>query len=200
MLLCVLALQLLYAVTKIWNYFFLVQTVCDKIDQHHIHPSQQKRHMVSEGSSAASHRSVEILASKLRRRLVTFTPHKLSVVLKVLLKFRQIVGSRATALETLLVLRQVISKARFSNFEQLVEIIRDVGRRLVDAQPKGLWITFESHKVLPIDLKEKNQKSKNIPLGILFEKSYIIYEKNIKRRPMELLSTTSQRLSRSRAS
>lgn len=59
------------------------------------------------------------------------------VVLKAL-HLRQIVGSRATALETLLVLRQVISKARFSNFEQLVEIIRDVGRQLVDAQPKGL--------------------------------------------------------------
>jgi translation initiation factor eIF-2B subunit beta len=50
---------------------------------------------------------------------------------------RQVVGSRATALETLLVLRQVISKARFSNMEQLVEIIRSVGRRLVEAQPKG---------------------------------------------------------------
>ena len=34
-------------------------------------------------------------------------------------------------------LRQVVSKARFSNFEQLVEIIRSVGRRLVEAQPKG---------------------------------------------------------------
>jgi len=52
--------------------------------------------------------------------------------------FRQVVGSRATALETLLVLRQVVSKARFSNIDQLVEIIRSVGRRLVDAQPKGL--------------------------------------------------------------
>jgi translation initiation factor 2B subunit (eIF-2B alpha/beta/delta family) len=51
--------------------------------------------------------------------------------------FRQIVGSRATALETLLVLRQVISKSRFSNMEQLVTIIRSVGRRLVEAQPKG---------------------------------------------------------------
>ena len=47
-------------------------------------------------------------------------------------------GSRATALETLLVLRQVVSKARFSNMEQLVEIIRHVGRRLVEAQPKGI--------------------------------------------------------------
>jgi hypothetical protein len=50
----------------------------------------------------------------------------------------QVVGSRATALETVLVLRQVVSKARFSNIEQLVEIIRQVGRQLVEAQPKGL--------------------------------------------------------------
>ncbi|KIM48773.1 hypothetical protein M413DRAFT_437950 [Hebeloma cylindrosporum] len=71
--------------------------------------------MASE-SRPAAHRSVEVLASKLRRR--------------------QVVGSRAAALETLLVLRQVISKARFSNFDQLVAIIRDAGRRLVEAQPK----------------------------------------------------------------
>jgi translation initiation factor eIF-2B subunit beta len=37
------------------------------------------------------------------------------------------------------VLRQVISKARFSNFDQLVVIIRDAGRRLVEAQPKGVF-------------------------------------------------------------
>ena len=98
--------------------------------------------MVSE-SSAASRRSVEILASKLRRRLGLFSCTNFRCF--NVLNFRQIVGSRATALETLLVLRQVISKARFSNFEQLVEIIRDVGRRLVDAQPKGL-IIFESHE------------------------------------------------------
>lgn len=46
-------------------------------------------------------------------------------------------GSRTTALETLLVLRQVVSKARFANFDQLVEIIKNVGHRLVEAQPKG---------------------------------------------------------------
>ena len=34
-------------------------------------------------------------------------------------------------------LRQVITKAKFSNLEQLVSIIREAGRRLVDAQPKG---------------------------------------------------------------
>lgn len=68
--------------------------------------------------------------------------------------FRQVVGSRATALETLLVLRQVVSKARFSNMEQLVEIIRSVGRRLVDAQPKGFSNNHiyrtRSHHLLPL--------------------------------------------------
>jgi translation initiation factor eIF-2B subunit beta len=55
---------------------------------------------------------------------------------------RQIVGSRAAALETVIVLRQVVSKARFSNIDQLLEGIRRVGRRLVEAQPKGAYHTF----------------------------------------------------------
>ncbi|KAG5715694.1 Translation initiation factor eIF-2B subunit beta [Termitomyces sp. T112] len=78
--------------------------------------------------SGANQRSVENLASRLRRR--------------------QIVGSRAIALETLLVLRQVISKARFSNMEQLAEIIRSVGRRLVNAQPKEHSVGNTVRKVL----------------------------------------------------
>jgi len=54
---------------------------------------------------------------------------------------RQVVGSRKTALETALVLRQVVSKARFQNITQLVEIIRSVGRKLIEAQPKGATST-----------------------------------------------------------
>lgn len=63
---------------------------------------------------------------------------------------RQIVGSRETALETILVLRQVVSKARFSNIDQLVEIIRAVGRKLVGAQPKGMI------EPLPADVGSKS--------------------------------------------
>jgi len=65
----------------------------------------------------ASQRVVEDLVQKLRRR--------------------QVIGSHMAALETVFVLRQVVSKARFSNIGQLVDIIRSVGRRLVEAQPKG---------------------------------------------------------------
>lgn len=53
-------------------------------------------------------------------------------------------GSRTTALETLLVLRQVITKARFANFEQLVDIIKSVGHKLIEAQPKGVYFNFQN--------------------------------------------------------
>ncbi|KAF9532152.1 hypothetical protein CPB83DRAFT_847311 [Crepidotus variabilis] len=84
--------------------------------------------MVGETRNVPASRAVEVLASRLRRR--------------------QLVGSRATALETLLLLRQVISKARFSNLEQLVATIREVGRRLVDAQPKEHSVGNTVRKVL----------------------------------------------------
>ncbi|KAJ3989177.1 hypothetical protein F5890DRAFT_1549814 [Lentinula detonsa] len=84
--------------------------------------------MASDPQSTANQRIVEDLVSRLRRR--------------------QLVGSRATALETLLVLRQVVSKARFSNIDQLVNIIRSVGRRLVDAQPKEHSVGNTVRKVL----------------------------------------------------
>ncbi|KAJ3479093.1 hypothetical protein NLI96_g9306 [Meripilus lineatus] len=100
---------------------------------------------MSPGSHGASssQRSVETLVAKLRRR--------------------QVVGSRETALETVLVLRQVVSKARFSNITQLVTLIRSVGKRLVEAQPKGAPI-FECapslHAISLPYLEEYNTASK----------------------------------------
>ncbi|KDQ60904.1 hypothetical protein JAAARDRAFT_67332 [Jaapia argillacea MUCL 33604] len=84
--------------------------------------------MASDIQNYANQRIVEVLASKLRRR--------------------QVVGSRNAAIETTLVLRQVVSKARFSNIDQLVDIIRSVGRRLVEAQPKEHTVGNTVRKVL----------------------------------------------------
>ncbi|KAJ7775124.1 hypothetical protein B0H16DRAFT_1408387 [Mycena metata] len=84
--------------------------------------------MSSELLDDPTQRVVENLAWKLRRR--------------------QIVGSRATALETLRVLHQVISDSPFSNMEQLVTIVRGVGRRLVEAQPKEHSVGNTVRKVL----------------------------------------------------
>ncbi|KAF5389832.1 hypothetical protein D9757_003584 [Collybiopsis confluens] len=95
--------------------------------------------MASDPQSAANQRIVEDLVSRLRRR--------------------QVVGSRATALETLLVLRQVVSKARFSNIDQLISIIRSVGRRLVDAQPKEHSVGNTVRKVLHHIREEYNTAS-----------------------------------------
>lgn len=94
--------------------------------------------MATDPSAAASQRAVENLAAKLRRRSVSLRVHLFQSPKFTSPLHSQVVGSRETALETILVLRQVVSKARFSNIDQLVEIIRSVGRKLVDAQPKGM--------------------------------------------------------------
>ncbi|ELU44960.1 IF-2B domain-containing protein [Rhizoctonia solani AG-1 IA] len=52
------------------------------------------------------------------------------------LRRRQITGAHDTAVETVLLLRQVVSTARFSSIDQLLDMIRSVGTRLVAAQPK----------------------------------------------------------------
>lgn len=88
--------------------------------------------------NAASHRAVETLAAKLRRRSAKHC--MLQIPCSPRATIRQVVGSRQAALETALVLRQVISKERFHNLGQLVDIIRHVGKKLVEAQPKGLTI------------------------------------------------------------
>ena len=93
--------------------------------------------MPGDVQAAAYQRNVETLVSKLRRRYEIQKTSSLVDSPDLTTHIRQIVGSRRAALETLLVLRQVVSKARFSNIEQLVEIIHSAGRRLVDAQPKG---------------------------------------------------------------
>ncbi|KAG8856039.1 GCD complex subunit gcd7 [Tulasnella sp. 330] len=64
---------------------------------------------------------VEGLAARLRRRQA----------------LSQVVGSHATAIETVKLLRQVVSAAKFTSLDQLVQLVRAVGRELVAAQPKG---------------------------------------------------------------
>jgi len=107
--------------------------------------------------SAAHQRHVEILVARLRRR--------------------QVVGSRRAALETLLVLRQVVSKARFTNIDQLVEIIRSVGRRLVEAQPKEHSVGNTVRKVLH-HIREEYQTAvqKSAPQSTTFSISKFVLQ------------------------
>lgn len=137
---------------------------------------------MSSESRPTAHRSVEVLASKLRRRSVEPCNYSFSICVPYTAWIdRQVVGSRAAALETLLVLRQVISKARFSNFDQLVAIIRDAGRRLVEAQPKGLFILC-----LDLEYPNINRFIKNIPSVTQCGEFFTIYERSSMQRRVEI--------------
>ncbi|KAL1939139.1 hypothetical protein VTO73DRAFT_10180 [Trametes versicolor] len=96
--------------------------------------------MAPEPQNIPGHRAVETLVAKLRRR--------------------QVVGSREAALETAIVLRQVVSKARFTNIQQLITIIREVGRRLAEAQPKEHSVGNTVRRVLHNVREEYNSATK----------------------------------------
>lgn len=53
------------------------------------------------------------------------------------LKRRQVYGSNHTALETANLLRTVISNSRWSNAAGLLQLIKEIAIRLVQAQPVG---------------------------------------------------------------
>jgi hypothetical protein len=82
----------------------------------------------------ASQRAVDVVVGKLRRRLEIISSNLYTYVL---LDSRQIFGSHEAALETVLLLRQVVAAAKFNTIDQLLDMVRRVGRRLVEAQPRG---------------------------------------------------------------
>jgi translation initiation factor 2B subunit (eIF-2B alpha/beta/delta family) len=59
-----------------------------------------------------------------------------------LCRCRQLVGSHAVALETVKLLRQVVAAARWPSFDSLVEHLNNIGKKLQEAQPKGLSKAF----------------------------------------------------------
>ncbi|KAG8934596.1 GCD complex subunit gcd7 [Tulasnella sp. 418] len=95
----------------------------------------------------ATVRQIESLVAKLRRR--------------------QVAGAHQTASETVLVLRSVISSAKFSSLEQLVSIIKSVGRVLVDAQPKGESVYAQKEGLLQLTLCPQEHSVGNIVRKVL---------------------------------
>ncbi|TIB07456.1 hypothetical protein E3P89_03829 [Wallemia ichthyophaga] len=73
------------------------------------------------------------------------------------LRRRKIVGSNQTALETALLLRLVVSNAKFSSIEELLAIVEAVGQSLLDSQPKELAIINVTRKVLKLIREEYQQ-------------------------------------------
>ncbi|KAG8902859.1 GCD complex subunit gcd7 [Tulasnella sp. 403] len=82
----------------------------------------------------------------------TIQRHVETLVLR--LRRRQIVGSHAAALETVLLLRQIVSAAKFTSLEQLVSLVKTAGRQLVEAQPKEYSVGNTVRKVLRLIREE----------------------------------------------
>ena len=56
------------------------------------------------------------------------------------------IGSNQTALETALLLRIVVSNAKFKTIDELLEIVKSVGQLLTNSQPKG-WLFLLSEYI-----------------------------------------------------
>ncbi|KZV90682.1 nagb/rpia/CoA transferase-like protein, partial [Exidia glandulosa HHB12029] len=61
---------------------------------------------------------------------------RLVVELTDRLRRRQVLGAQQAAIETFHVLRQVVARARFSDIQELLDLVKAAGRRLIAAQPK----------------------------------------------------------------
>jgi len=97
------------------------------------------------GQSSLKH--VESLAGRLRRR--------------------QVCGSRQAALETLFVLQKVVAEARFSQIEELLDLVKSIGARLVKAQPKEHSVGNTVRKALHHIREEYNTAAQNSkPKGV----------------------------------
>ncbi|CAG8496262.1 5452_t:CDS:10, partial [Ambispora gerdemannii] len=64
------------------------------------------------------------------------------------LRRRQVVGSFSVSLETALLLRQVVSNTRWREVEYLIKLVKDVGNKLVLAQPRELAVGNIVRRVL----------------------------------------------------
>ncbi|KAL1412584.1 GCD complex subunit gcd7 [Vanrija albida] len=69
---------------------------------------------------------------------LTEASNKLVDALVVRLRRRQIVGSRNVALATIALIQNIVRSVKYNTIDELLAIIRDVGRRLVEANPKEL--------------------------------------------------------------
>jgi translation initiation factor eIF-2B subunit beta len=79
------------------------------------------------------------------------------------LKRRQIYGSNHTALETAQLLRTVISNSRWTNAASLIQHIRELSVRLLQAQPVEFAVGNITRRVLHLIREEYRNSTKEIP-------------------------------------
>jgi len=82
---------------------------------------------------------------------------QLTILCFRLLKRRQIKGSEPCAIATIHILRQVVARARWHDVNQLLDKVQQVGRRLVEAQPRELVIGNIVRRVLGLIRDEADE-------------------------------------------
>ncbi|ORX89536.1 translation initiation factor eIF-2B beta subunit [Basidiobolus meristosporus CBS 931.73] len=69
---------------------------------------------------------------------------------------RQVIGSWQVSVETAILLRQVVSISRWNSVDVLIQTVKTVGKRLIDAQPQELAIGNITRRVLRLIREENN--------------------------------------------
>ncbi|CAG8552176.1 8655_t:CDS:2 [Rhizophagus irregularis] len=90
------------------------------------------------------------------------------------LRRRQVVGSWSVSLETALLLRQVVSVARWNQVNVLINLVKDVGGKLVMAQPRELAVGNIVRRVLRLirDVYNSEVSNSNTNLTSTSEETY----------------------------
>ncbi|CAJ0885803.1 4163_t:CDS:2 [Entrophospora sp. SA101] len=82
------------------------------------------------------------------------------------LRRRQVIGSLSASLETALLLRHIVSTTRWKHINVLINVIKDVGRRLVMAQPKELVVGNIVRRVLRLIRDVYNSETNRFQAGL----------------------------------
>jgi len=65
------------------------------------------------------------------------TSYKLVDALVASIRRRHIVGSRNAAIATATLIKNIVRHVKYSTVEELISIIKAIGKRLMDANPRG---------------------------------------------------------------
>ncbi|CCH41722.1 Methylthioribose-1-phosphate isomerase [Wickerhamomyces ciferrii] len=98
------------------------------------------------------------------------------------LKRRQISGSYFVALETCQLLMRVISAARWNNTNQLIEQIRQLGKTLINAQPREFTCGNIIRRVLAIIRDEVYETTENENMTPMISSMFSLLSTNVEKK------------------
>eukprot|EP01134_Creolimax_fragrantissima_P003065 CFRG3065T1 len=98
-----------------------------------------------------------------------------NLVVDIITKFqrREVKGSFDVAVATVILMRDVISKSRWNNAHEIMDIVRRVGRRVATAQPNELTVGTMTRRVLYI-IREEYSSGELSSANTIEEKNQVL--------------------------